>query len=125
MGRRLSESLEQGLVMAPPRARMTNDRSTGVAGKVKLAGIGTGRRLLENKPLDAAYNADCAVKYRIGCDLDVKQWRMRQKRQPVPQGQGKKRQRRVKHQQQEGTEPTRGLSKDEKESPADSPITNQ
>ena len=24
-----------------------------------------------------------------------------------------------------GTEPTRGLSKDEKESPADSPITNQ
>ena len=32
----------------------------------------------------------------------------------------KKRQRRVKHQQQEGTEPTRGLSKDEKESPADS-----
>ena len=30
MGRRLSESLEQGLVMAPPRARMTNDRSTGV-----------------------------------------------------------------------------------------------
>ena len=35
------------------------------------------------------------------------------------------RQRRVKHQQQEGTEPTRGLSKDEKESPADSPTTNQ
>ena len=31
----------------------------------------------------------------------------------------------VKHQQQEGTEPTRGLSKVEKESPADSPITNQ
>ena len=58
--------------MAPPRARMTNDRSTGVAGKVKLAGIGTGRRLLENKPLDAAYNADCAVKYGIwmqfGCE---------------------------------------------------------
>ena len=27
----------------------------------------------------------------------------------------------MKHQQQEGTEPTRGLSKDEKESPADSP----
>ena len=27
--------------MAPPRARMTNDRSTGVAGKVKVAGIGT------------------------------------------------------------------------------------
>ena len=52
--RRLSESLEQGLVMAPPRARMTNDRSTGVAVKVKLAGIGTGRRKLENKPLDAA-----------------------------------------------------------------------
>ena len=48
--------------MAPPRARMTNDRSTGVAVKVKLAGIGTGRRLLGNKPLDAAYNADCAVK---------------------------------------------------------------
>ena len=43
--------------MAPPRARMTNDRSTGVAVKVKLAGIGTGRRLLGNKPLDAAYNA--------------------------------------------------------------------
>ena len=40
--------------MAPPRARMTNDRSTGVAVKVKLAGISTGRRLLENKPLDAA-----------------------------------------------------------------------
>ena len=34
--------------------------------------------------------------------------------QPVPQGQGKKRQRRVKHQQRERTEPTRGLSKDEK-----------
>ena len=31
----------QGLVMAPPRARMTDDRSTGVAVKVKLAGIGT------------------------------------------------------------------------------------
>ena len=31
--------------MAPPRARMTNDRSTGVAVKVKLAGVGTGRRL--------------------------------------------------------------------------------
>ena len=38
--------------MAPPRARMTNDRSTGIAVKVKLAGIGTGRRLLGNKPLD-------------------------------------------------------------------------
>ena len=33
--------------MAPPRARMTNDRSTGVAINVKLAGIGTGRRLVE------------------------------------------------------------------------------
>ena len=42
VGRRLSGSLEQGLVMAPPRARMTNDRSTGVAVGVKLAGIGTG-----------------------------------------------------------------------------------
>ena len=30
VGRRHSESLEQGLV-APPRARMTNNRSTGVA----------------------------------------------------------------------------------------------
>ena len=39
----VSVSLEQGLVMAPPRARMTNDRPTGVAVKVKLAGIGTGR----------------------------------------------------------------------------------
>ena len=29
--------------MAPPRARMTNDRSTGVVTKVKLAGIGTGK----------------------------------------------------------------------------------
>ena len=29
--------------MAPPRARMTNDRSTGVAVRVKLAGIGTGK----------------------------------------------------------------------------------
>ena len=48
--------------MAPPRARMTNDRSTGLAVKVKLAGIGTSRRLLGNKPLAAAYNADCAVK---------------------------------------------------------------
>ena len=48
--------------MAPPTARMTNDRSTGVAVKVKLAGIGTGGRLLGNKPLDAAYNAYCAVK---------------------------------------------------------------
>ena len=37
----------------------------------------------------------------------------------------KKRQRRVKHQQRERTEPTRGLSKDEKVSPADSPLTNQ
>ena len=36
-----------------------------------------------------------------------------------------KRQRRVKHQQRERTEPIRGLSKDEKESPADSPLTNQ
>ena len=33
-GRGLPESLEQGLVMAPPRARMTNDRSTGVGGSV-------------------------------------------------------------------------------------------
>ena len=41
VGRRLSVSLEQGLVMAPARARMTNDRSTGDAVKVKLAGIGT------------------------------------------------------------------------------------
>ena len=90
VGRRLSESLEQGLVMAPPRARMTNDRSTGVAGKVKLAGIGTGRRLLENKPLDAAYNADCAVKYKIWMRFGCETRRMRQKRQPVPQGQGKK-----------------------------------
>ena len=62
VGRRLSGSLEQGLVMAPPRARMTNDRSTGVATNFKLAGIGTGRRLLGNKPLDAAYNADCTLK---------------------------------------------------------------
>jgi len=30
VGRLLSESLEQGLVMAPPKACMTNDRSTGV-----------------------------------------------------------------------------------------------
>ena len=37
----------------------------------------------------------------------------------------KKRQRRVKHQQQERTEPTRGQLKDEKVSPADSPSTNQ
>ena len=43
VGRRLSGSLEQGLVMAPPRARMTNDRSTGVAVRFKLAGIGTGK----------------------------------------------------------------------------------
>ena len=54
MGRRLSESLEQGLVMAPPRARMTNDRSTGVAINVKLAGIGTSRRLLRYRPQAAA-----------------------------------------------------------------------
>ena len=47
--------------MAPPRARMTNDRSTGVAVRVKLAGIGIGKTV-GNKPLDAAYNADCAVK---------------------------------------------------------------
>ena len=51
MGRRLSESLEQGLVMAPPRARMTNDRSTGVAARVNLTVIGTVRRLLGNKTL--------------------------------------------------------------------------
>ena len=62
VGRRLSESLEQGLVMAPPRARMTNDRSTGVAINVKLAGIGTRRRLLRYRPLAAADYADCAVK---------------------------------------------------------------
>ena len=62
VGRRLSESLEQGLVMAPPRARMTNDRSTGVAINVKLAGIGTSRRLLRYRPLAAADYADCAVK---------------------------------------------------------------
>ena len=63
-GRRLSESLEQGLVMAPPRARMTNDRSTGVAINGKLAGIGTSRRLLRYRPLAAAYYADCAVKFK-------------------------------------------------------------
>ena len=123
--RRLSESLEQGLVMAPPRARMTNDRSTGVAGKVKLAGIGTGRRLLENNLLDAAYNADCAVKYKIwmrfGCETmanaaEASASTARPRKKKAAQG---------KHQQQEGTEPTRGLSKDEKESPADAPITNQ
>ena len=51
VGRRFSESLEQGLVMAPPRARMTNDRSTGVAARVNLTGIGMGRRLVENKTL--------------------------------------------------------------------------
>ena len=62
VGRRLSESLEQGLVMAPPRARMTNDRSTGVAINVKLAGIGTSRRLLRYRPQAAADYADCAVK---------------------------------------------------------------
>ena len=62
VGRRLSESLGQGLVMAPPRARMTNDRSTGVAINVKLAGIGTSRRLLRYRPLAAADYADCAVK---------------------------------------------------------------
>ena len=61
MGRRLSESLEQGLVM-PPRARMTNDRSTGVAARVNLTVIGTVRRLLGNKTLDAAYYASCAAK---------------------------------------------------------------
>ena len=62
VGRRLSESLEQGLVMAPPRARMTNDRSTGVAINVKLAGVGTSRRLLRYRPQAAADYADCAVK---------------------------------------------------------------
>ena len=41
---------------------MTNNRSTGVAVKVKLAGIGTDSRLLGNKFLDAAHNAYCAVK---------------------------------------------------------------
>ena len=40
------------------------------------------------------------------------------KRQPVPQGEGKKAAQ-GKHQQRERTEPTRGLSKDEKVSPAD------
>ena len=58
VGRRLSESLEQGLVM-------TNDRSTGVAMNVKLAGIGTSRRLLRYRPQAAADYADCAVKYEI------------------------------------------------------------
>ena len=62
VGRRLPESLEQGLVMAPPRARMTNDRSTGVAARVNLTIVGTGRRLLETNPPDAAYNASCAAK---------------------------------------------------------------
>ena len=47
--------------MALPRARMTNDRSTGVAINVKLAGIGTCRRLLRDRPLAAAYYAACAV----------------------------------------------------------------
>ena len=58
--------------MAPPRGRMTNDGSTGVAVNVKLAGIGTGRRLLRYRPLAAAYYADCAVKkeiwMRFGCE---------------------------------------------------------
>ena len=48
--------------MAPPRARMTKDGSSGVAIKIKLAGIGTGGRLSGNKPLDATYNAYYAVK---------------------------------------------------------------
>ena len=111
--------------MAPPRARMTNDRSTGVAGKVKLAGIGTGRRLLENKPQDAAYNADCAVKYKIWMRFGCETMANAAEASASTARPRKKRQCRVKHQQQEGTEPTRGLSKDEKESPADSPITNQ
>ena len=41
--------------MAPPRARMTNDRSTGVAVRVKLA-VSAQVRLLGNKPPDPAYN---------------------------------------------------------------------
>ena len=40
---------------------MTNDRSTGVAVKVKLAGMAR-VGVLGNQPLDAAYNAYCAVK---------------------------------------------------------------
>ena len=48
--------------MAPPRARMTNDRSTGVAINVKLAGNGTSRRLFRYRPQAAADYADCAVK---------------------------------------------------------------
>ena len=48
--------------MAPPRARMTNDRSTGVAINVKLAGIGTSGTLLRYRPQAAADYAYCAVK---------------------------------------------------------------
>ena len=38
------------------------DRSTGVAINVKLAGIGTSRRLLRYRPQAVADYADCAVK---------------------------------------------------------------
>ena len=55
--------------MALPRARMTNDRSTGVAINVKLAGIGTSRRLLRDRPLAAAYYAASAGTSRKGISL--------------------------------------------------------
>ena len=41
---------------------MPNDRSTGVAINVKLAGFGTSRRLLRYRPQAAADDAYCAVK---------------------------------------------------------------
>ena len=41
---------------------MTNDWFTGVAINVKLAGIGTSRRLLRYRPQAAADYADCVVK---------------------------------------------------------------
>ena len=64
MGRRLSESLEQGLVMAPPRARMTNDRSTGIAVKgnwLALARVGDCYQM----SLMVASNANCSVKQKV------------------------------------------------------------
>ena len=68
MGRRLSESLEQGLVMARPRARMTNDQSTGIVAMVfvwnKFNYDWHGWKTVKNKPHQAAHNASCVVTWR-------------------------------------------------------------
>ena len=97
--------------MAPPRARMTNDRSTGVAINVKLAGIGTSRRLLRYRPQAAADYAYCAVKSEIWMHLGCETMANAAEASASTARPRKKRQRRVKHQQRERTEPTRNCQR--------------